>query len=90
MISHDRRRPPPSSPSTAEHGGPVAHPAGHPDDEGVPRVDDMASTPPQTGGGEQQAEVLDAACEALHERAGTPAGHDASTVAVWLWHALAP
>ncbi len=45
---------------------------------GVPRYDDLAETPPRPGGGEQQAEVADAAREALRESAGgAPAGHDA-------------
>lgn len=46
--------------------------------DGVPRPDDLEPTPPRTGGGEQQAEVQDAAREALRESAGgAPAGHDA-------------
>ena len=54
------------------------HPTTEDEHDGVPRPDDLEPTPPRTGGGEQQAEVQDAAREALRQSAGgAPAGHDA-------------
>ena len=75
MNPHDHSRHPASPPPRGEHGDRGTEPAGTPEDEGVPRYDDLAPTPPRPGGGERQAEIQDAAREALRESAGAPAGH---------------
>jgi Cu2+-exporting ATPase len=76
MNEHDHHgheghsAPPPrqSGPDGASHGD-NAH-GRHHHGGGVPRHADMAPTPPRPGGGEAQAELEDAAREALRESAG--------------------
>ena len=58
----------------AHHGHGAHHGGHHHADGGVPRYDDAAPTAPHTGGGEKQAELEDAAREALRDSAGE-AGH---------------
>jgi P-type Cu2+ transporter len=68
--------PDPRDPHAAHaHAGQPSEPS--PTDGGVPRYPDMAPTPPRTGGGEEQAALIDAAREAVRDEATGGHAHHA-------------